>query len=140
MARTKIASTIDMGGPFFTYQPGKTFRQNVRVLMADIAREGEADVKAQLAQGQATRKPMRLVDPDRVSGHVVGRVKNLRGKPWALNAVVSVNNSGLTKAQGQQLMAAAASIEARFHIFRRTSSRLRKANKTNAAELLKRIA
>lgn len=138
--KTAIATTIDTSGAFFTYQPGKTFRQNVRVLMADIAREGEADVKAQLLQGQAARQPMRIVVPDRVSDHVVGRVKSLRGKPWALNAVISVNNSGLTAAQGRSLMAAAASIERRTGIFRRTSARLRKANKINAAELLRRIA
>lgn len=140
MARNKIATTIDMTGPFFTYDPAKTFRQNARVLMAELAEEGESDVKAQLRQGQAVRKTLRYVDPDRVSDHVVGRVKSVRGKKWALNAVVSVNNIGLTPRGGRQLMAAASGLEARTGAFKRTTSRLRRAKKVNAAELLKNIA
>ena len=142
MARRKIASSIDLSGPFFTNDPGKTFRQNGRVMLAAIAAEGGSDVKAQLVSAQAGRSP--LAQPTfrgyRVSDHVVGRVKNLRGKPWAATAVVSVNNSGYTKRQGMSLMAAASYLEGRNHVFRRTTSRLRKAKKLNAAELLKGIA
>lgn len=137
MARTKITTALDLSGPFFTKDPVKTFRQNIRVLMDEYATLGEADVKAQLRQGEATRRPMRGITPDRVSEHVVGRTKNLRGKRWAVTATVSVNNSGLARAQGITLMAAAATLERRHHTFRRTSSRLRKARKLNTAELFK---
>lgn len=139
MARTKIATAIDTSGPFFTHDPAKTFRQNARRLLAETAELGEADVKAQLRSGQAARSSLRYVTPNRVADHVVGRVKSLQGKPWALTAVISVNNSGLDKRGGMQLMAAAASLEGRTHIIRRTAARLRRANKLNAAELLKNI-
>lgn len=140
MARTKITTTIDTSGPFFTKDPAKTFRQNIRVLMDQYAALGEEDVKAQLKQGESRRRPMHGITPVRVSGHVVGRTKNLRGKRWAVTAVVSVNNSGFSKAQGKTLMAAAATIERREHTFRRTSARLRRARKLNQAELLKGVA
>lgn len=134
---TKIATEIDLTGPFFTRDPKKTFRRNVREMMASVAELAEADVKAQLAQGEGSRKPMRGITPSRVSGHVIGRTRSLRGKPWAVTAVVSVNNSGFTKRQGTTLMAAASELEGRLKVFRRTTSRLRRASKVTVAELLK---
>lgn len=137
---TKIATTIDLKGPFFTKQPGKTFRQNVRVMMAAVAAEGEADVQAQLRAGEGNRRRISHgVAPDRVSGHAVGRVHSLGGNLWAVTAVISVNNSGLTPAQGIALMAAAAVVERQTHAFRRTTGRLRRARSVNTTELLKGI-
>ena len=137
MARTPITTTIDLSGPFFRKDPRKTFRQNAREMLARVAEEAEADVKAQLQQGESARAPMRGIHPVRVSGHVIGRVKSLKGKAWALTAVVSVNNSGFTKRQGTTLMASAAVLERRTHAFRRTTSRLRRSKKANMTELLK---
>lgn len=139
MARTKITTTIDLSGPFFRSDPRRTFRQNIRVLMARVAEEGEADVKAQLRQGEGARAPIFALG-DRVSDHAIGRVTSLVGKRWAVSAVISVNNSGFTKKQGISLMAAASSVEKRTHAFRRTTTRLRKARAVNAAELLRGIA
>lgn len=139
MARKAITTTIDLSGPFFRNDPGKTFRQNVRLLMERIAEEGEADVTAQLRAGESSRAPIRRLG-DRVSDHVIGRTRSLTGKRWAVSAVVSVNNSGLSQAQGISLMAAAASVEQRTRACRRTTSRLRRARAVNRAELLKGIS
>lgn len=139
MARTKIATTIDLSGPFFKSDPRRTFRQNIRVLMARLAEEGEADVKAQLRQGEGARAPIFALG-DRVSDHAIGRVTSLVGKRWAVSAVISVNNSGYSRKQGISLMAAASSVEARTRAFRRTTTRLRKARAINADELLRGIA
>jgi hypothetical protein len=136
----KTTTTIDLSGPFFTNDPRKTFRQNVRVLMAAVAAEGESDVKAQLRAGESGRYPIsHKVQPSHVSGHVVGRVRSLTGKPWAVTAVVSVNNSGFTKAQGIALMASAAWVESQVHAFRKTTGRIRRARALNTVELLKGI-
>ena len=137
---TKIATTIDMSGPFFRQNPGKTFRQNIRVMMAAVAAEGQADVDAQLRAGEASRQPISAgVQPARVSAHAVGRVRSLTGKQWAVTAVVSVNNTGLSRQQGVALMASASVLERREHAFRRTASRLRRARAVNTVELLKGI-
>lgn len=139
MARN--ATTIKLDGPFFQRDPAKTFRQNIRVLMKAVAEEGEADVRAQLRAGQDHRRPIsRGVSPDRVADHVVGRVTSLSGRLWAVTAVVSVNNRGLTKVQGIALMAAASTLEGRTHAFRRTTGRIRRSRKVNTEELLKGIA
>ncbi len=135
--RTRITTTIDTSGPFFTKDPAKTFRANIRELMDALALEGAADVIAQLLSNQSRRAPIRIVEPPRVAGHVVGRTQNLRGKRWQATAVISVLNVDLTKAEGTALMAAAAEIESRDHVFRRTTSRLRRARAINRAELLK---
>lgn len=138
MARN--ATSIDLSGPFFTNDPRKTFRQNARVMLARLAEEGEQDVRVQQQASESTRAPIsNKVTPDRVSGHVVGRVTALSGKRWALTAVVSVNNRGQTEAGGIALMAAASRVEERTRAFRRTTYRLRKARAINAAELLKGI-
>ncbi len=134
----RVSSSFVLTGPFFEKDPALTFRQNVRGLMDQIADIGEADVKAQLTAGQSTRAPMRLVTPNRVAAHVVGRTKNLAGQRWAVTAVVSVNNSGLSKAQGIQLMAAASRLEGQTGAFKRSNGRMRKASKLN--DLTKGIA
>jgi hypothetical protein len=140
MARRSV-TTINKSGPFFKYQPGKTFRQNIRVLTKAIAAEGESDVKAQLRAGESGRLPLGGgIRPGRVSGHVVGRTSSLRGKPWEVTAVISVNNSGFSQKQGIKLMAAASWLESQGHEFRKTKNRIGRMRKINAAELLKGIA
>ncbi len=142
MARQKIATAIDLSGPFFKYEPGKTFRANARVMLAELSREGEADVKVQLRQGQSIRRP--LAQPtslgNRVSDHVVGRVHAWGGRKWQVTAVIGIKNQGWSPLQGQSLMAAGARLESRSHVFRRTAARLRKAKNVNARELLRNIA
>lgn len=118
---------IEFEGPFFKKDPRKTFRQNVRDFMDEVAELGEAQVQAEMRRGQASRQPMRGVEPDRVSGHVRGRTKSLKGRRWAVTAVVSVRPDGLTARQAKTLMAAASRIESREHTFRRVASAIRAA-------------
>lgn len=135
-----LKSTIDMSGPFFTHDPAKTFRANARTMLAAVAEEGQKDVEAQLRVGQGGRYPLGGgIRPNRVSGHVVGRVTSLSGRKWALTAVVSVNNKGLSQKQGIKLMAAASYLEGQTHAFRRTTGHLRRARAVNRAELFKGI-
>ena len=127
MARQTLSWSLEKSGPFFTKDPQKTFRKNVREFMDEVAALGEAEVKSAMRAGESGRREMRGIQPARVSGHVVGRTSSLKGKRWALTAVVSINNSGLTAEQGRTLMAAGAEIEKREHVFRRTTARLRRA-------------
>jgi hypothetical protein len=135
-------TTIDMSGPFFTHDPAKTFRQNARSMMKAIAEEGESDVKAQLQAGESGRYPIsNAVKPSRVSAHVVAGVpytpqgRNVKGAP--INVHVYVGNRGFSTKQGVALMAAHGWLESQVHAFRKTTNRLRRARKANAAELLK---
>jgi hypothetical protein len=118
---------VDLSGPFFRKDPVKTWRANVRDFMDEVAAIGEAEVKAQLQSGQGDRRPLRY--GGRVSDHIVGRTRSLAGRRWAVTAVVSPRPRG-SRREAISLMAAAAEIEAREHVFRRATSRIRRA-KTN---------
>lgn len=134
----RAVTTISFDGPFFTADPGKTFRQNVRALMDAIAAEGERDVVAQLRAGEPRRLPVSH-DVGRVADYVRGRTTSLAGKRWAVTAVVSLNNHGLSQVQGTALMAAGSLLEARLGAFRKTKNRIGRGRKANMAELLRGI-
>jgi len=128
--KPKFASTITFDGPFFEKDPTKTFRQNIRELMDEIAAAGESDVKAQLQQGQGDRYPLGM-GLGRVSMHVVGRTKNLSGKRWAVTAIVSPRTAGMSPKQAVKVMAAASYLEDTTGAFKRSARRVRKASKLN---------
>ncbi len=125
----KSFTTIDMTGPFFTRDPRKTFRANIRVLMKAIAEEGEADVKAQIGPHNRTGK---------TQAGVVGRVTALTGKTWAVTAVVSQTRVFPWKVHRNsraQAIYRGGRLEAKVHMFRRTTGRLRRARAINRVEL-----
>lgn len=130
-------SAISLDGPFFRKDPRKTLRQNGRVLLHAIDEIGAEDVIAQYRSGESDREPISNgVSPDRVSGHVVGRITALSGRPWQVHSVVSVVPAG-GRTQAVALMAAASRVEGETHAMRKTLTRLRRSRKINAAELLK---
>ena len=137
MARTSFRTRIVKTGPFFEHDPGKTFRQNAHEMMAAVAREGAADVRGQLASGNAGRRPIAELG-DHVSDHVVGE---LRRRPSGPNytAAVFVANRGFTRREAVSLMAAASVLEGRAHAFRKTAGRISRARAVNVDELLKGI-
>lgn len=133
MARSPSAKRlgIEFSGPFFTKDPAKTFRQNIRAMMDVIAEDGQRDVYARIAA-----IPPRGVDTGRTRSNVVGRTKNRAGKRWAVTAVVGVLNEGFTQREAVSLMAGAASIEGRFHPFRRAAADIRRFRRDMEQHLL----
>jgi hypothetical protein len=140
VARPRLYTTIDTSGPFFTKNPGKTFRANARSMLRQMALQGEADIRQQLAAGDAARQPIsNKVQPAHVSGHVRAGIPFTadKAKTGRIQVNVYVPNQGFTAKQGKALMAAYSRVEAETHAFRRTTQRLRRSKKVNAAELLK---
>lgn len=144
MARKPLYTTIDTSGPFFRYDPAKTFRGNARSMLRQMALEGEKDIRQQLASGEGGRAPISNdVSPSRVRLHVTAGIpftpsgKNVKGAPIRVN--VYVPNFGFSRDEARALMAAYSRVEAETHAFRRTTARLRRSRKANAAELLKGI-
>ena len=129
--------TAEVSGPFFTRDPRKVFRENVKDFMDEVARVGEAEVLAGMRSGEAVRRPISSgVQPARVRAHVVGRTTSLRGKRWQVSAVVSV--SGRTVASRKQaiaLRAAASEVERQTKAFSRASSRINRVKKDLAKGL-----
>lgn len=131
-----ISQKVEFSGPFFERDPGATLRGNIQRMMEAVAREGEQAVRAALAIGESDRIVIsHHVEPDRVSGHAIGRVTSLASKHWLATAVISVNNSGFSPAEGKSLMAAASAVEGETHAFRRTATALRRSRAVLRANL-----
>jgi hypothetical protein len=147
MARTSVTARIDLSGPLFQRDPEKTINDNIRDMLRGVADEGERVAKAQLQP-----------ESQRVARATVGRVAAISGKPWHMNAVVSVSPDAthLDAQHAIQVMAIAAGrhkpitsagrnigttqgIEPRKHIFRRLAYELRSARAILAANLTKGI-
>lgn len=73
---------VVFSGPFFEPSADKRLRENIRGMISGMADEGEAAVKGQLTSGHGYLTGA-------LSKSVVGRVRSLSGKPWALTGVVS---------------------------------------------------
>lgn len=128
------ALRVDFKGPFFERDPVKTFRANIRDFMDAVAEEGERDVRNQI---QAA--PMRF-STGHTAAHVRGRTRSLAGKRWQVTAVVGMDTRGMTAVRARRTMAAASSVEGRFHPFRRTTAALNRGRTTQMDRLLKGIA
>jgi len=129
-----VRLSVDLSGPFFQGDPGAKLGDNIRRMMAGLAEEGQRLVMGELRAGESSRQALGM-GLGRVSDHVRGRVKSLTGKQWKASAVISVNNSGLSAAQGIKLMAAASGLEARFKPFRRTTLAIGRSRKILSANL-----
>jgi hypothetical protein len=124
-------TSIKTSGNFFQGDPAEKFQKNVRTLMEAIAEAGEADVVGQLRVGQGSRQALRGVTPNRVAGHVVGRVRSLAGRQWKATAVVSLNTQGQSRAMAIRIMAAGSDLERQTGAFKRTRGRLIRARRAN---------
>jgi len=89
--------TIELEGPFFTADPVKTYRANVRDLMDDLAKAAEAEVKSRLRPGPAANA---------VRGYIHGRTYSYKtGKRWASYMVVSSTDRSLDGATQRRVNA-----------------------------------
>lgn len=124
---TRLISTIELSGPFFTKDVKKTFQANVRAMLEAMAEEGQTDVQSQFTGHIDTGEG--------VSG-VKGRVHGLSGKPWEQTMVISQQHI-YPWAHGGSKQYRGGRLEAKVHMFRRTATRLRKSRAVNVAELTK---
>jgi hypothetical protein len=124
---------VDFSGPFFDRDPVKTIRANIRDMMDRLAEEGERDVVQQIA-GRSGSMPAYT---GWTASHVRGRTESLSGKRWAVSAVVSMNTAGMDARTAIRTQAATATIEARWHPFRRTTTAIRRSRAVMAANLTK---
>lgn len=125
--------TVSLEGPFFTKDPGKTLRGNVRTLMDALAESMESDVRSAIEANEGSMPFYTGWTHD----HVVGRTESLSGKRWGTWARVSANTSGMSAAEAKRTKAAAAGIERRFHPFRKAKSNVYRARALLTADLTK---
>jgi hypothetical protein len=128
---TPVTVGVDFTGPFFTRDPKLTVRGNIRKMLDALSAEMERDVKNQMETRAASMPGWTGWSRD----HVVGRTHSLGGKRWGLTAVVSANTNGMDRTDAIRTKAAAATIERRWHPFRRTAGRARRARAVITANL-----
>lgn len=133
---TATSVSIDLSGPFFQRDPGKTLRRNITKMVQGLAEEGERSARAAFQSGEGGRRPISRLG-GRVSEHIIGRTRSLSGRQWRASAVISVNNSGLSAREGVALMAAASVVEGRTHIFRGLARIVRQSRAVLYADLTK---
>lgn len=111
-------------GPFFRADPGRRFRENARVSMRQVARDGARRAIALLRAGQGRRRPLSI--GGRVADHIIGRTASLTGRRWQVTAVVSVNAAGVSGRDRVALYGAAARVERETHAFRDATESIRR--------------
>ena len=129
---TRLITTIDVSGPFFTRDVTQTFRANVRAMLQAMAEEGAEDVRAQIEAHEG--------DMPRSVGWSRTRVAVRSHFPWREGRGYSLlwtSTQGMGKKEAVRTMAAMSTIEGRWHPFRVTKNRLNKSKAVNYAELTK---
>lgn len=129
----ELTTRMDFSGPFFTRDPALTVRENIRGMLERLAEEMEKDVQGQIEARAGSMPAYTGWSRNRV----VGRTASLKGRRWWLHAVVSANTAGMDKPTAIRTKAAAATIERRWHPFRRTSFRVRHSRAVIGADLTK---
>lgn len=105
MTEPVIGVSVDLEGPFFQKDPGKTILGNVRALMGAMADWSDAKVSTEIA-AHASEMPFYT---GWTVAHTVGRT--VGNQPWS--TWMRVSTAGDVRTQ-----AAAATIERRWHPYR----------------------
>lgn len=132
---TDVTAKVELSGDFFKRDPGKTFSANVRDMLDELSDWMEGEVQSEIA-GHAGEMPG-------YSGwsrdRTVGRTSSTGGKRWGTWAVVSANTAGMSAQDAIRTKAAAATIERRWHPYRRVKSAVYRARPLITANLTKGI-
>lgn len=129
MASRGVKVSVDVSGPLFQRDPSLTVKGNIRRMMQGIAEEGERAIRDAIGTLNLRRSTGWTKD------HVRGRITSYAGRKWTLNAVVSANTSGLDRTDAIRTLAAAASVESRYHPFRRVANQLKSSRAVLGANL-----
>ena len=95
-AKPKGLISMELSGPFFTADPRKTIRQNIRAYQDRVAEVGEAEVRARLLPGRSA---------DAIRDRIRGRTSSTGGRRWATYAVVSLRTGDLDAAGARRASA-----------------------------------
>lgn len=126
-----VTAKVELDGDFFRRDPGKTLRANVRDMMEALAAEMEREVKSIIAGAPMAHSTGWSYE------HTIGRVESYAGNRWGTWAVVSANTSGMSRADAIRTKAAAATIERRFHPYRRVKGGVYRLRPVMQANLVK---
>lgn len=129
-----IRAKVELSGDFFRYDPGKTLYRNIGTMLEGLASEMEGIVRDDI---RAQSMPYSV---GWTADHVRGYTTSPKtGKHWALWAAVGIPTTGMSREQAIRTKAAAASVEARFHPWRRVKSAVYRSRAVLSANLSKHL-
>lgn len=128
------AAKVELSGPFFQRDPGKTLYANIGDMLAALSGELEGVVRDQISGNRGSMPYWTGWTRDHVVGYTTSA---LTGKHWATWAAVGVPTVGMSRAQAIRTKAAAAGIERRFHPFRNAKGAVYRARAVISADLTK---
>ena len=131
-----VTTKVELRGDFFTKDPAKTVRGNIRDMLEALSDEMEHETRGQIAD-HASQMPY-------WTGHTLRQTKGYvtspkTGKRWQLWAAVGVVTTGMDKKDAIRTKAAAATIERRWHPFRRVKSGVYRSRAVISADLTEGI-
>ena len=131
---TQVTSKVELSGNFFRKDPGKTIRHNIRDMLEALAPEMQRDVRGEIA-GHAGSMPAYT---GWTLEHTLGYVTSPRtGRRWQLWAAVGTVTAGMDRKDAVRTKAAAATIETRWHPFRKVKSAVYRSRAVISADLTK---
>lgn len=137
MARqSKYGPRVEYSGPFFEKDIRKTFRQNARTLVLQIAEDAEKLIEGELNQHRGPDAP-------HIADHIEARAQALTGKKWALTAVASSQlHLQLPGHKGYATVLETGDRQGRawgraLWVFRRVGSAIKRTSRTARADLTK---
>lgn len=129
-----VSTKVELSGNFFTHDPGKTLYRNIRDMLDGLSDEIEDVVRGEVISHAADMPFYTGWTAQRVRGYTTSP---RTGKRWALWAAVGVPTEGLDRAAAIRTKAAAATIERRWHPFRRVKSAVYRSRALISADLAK---
>ena len=129
-----VTTTVTLEGNFFTHDPGKTLYANIGTMLDALAGDMEQAVRGEIS-AHAGSMPY-------YSGwswaHTEGYTTSPKtGKHWALWAAVAAVTQGMSTPDAKRTKAAAATIEKRWHPYRKVKSAVYRSRALISADLAK---
>ena len=135
------AFRAELSGPFFTRDPAKTIRENIKTVLDELAKRGERQVKALIAG-----KPGARYVVDNVRGYTTSTKS---GRRWELSVAVNLIPSGdraaairsaaILYGRRKGTHGTTIGIEERWHPFRNTKNDIARSRAFLTANLTKGI-
>lgn len=128
----KVTSKVTLDGNFFSKDPAKTVRENIRDMLDALSGEMEREVRGQMTSRASAMPGWTGWTRDHVEGYTTS---TRTGKRWQLWAAVGTVTNGMSATDAKRTKAAAATIERRWHPFRRVKSGVYRARAVISADL-----
>lgn len=129
-----LTSKIELSGSFFTHDPVKSYRANIRDMLEALSVELEGQVKGEIEAHQGEMPRWSGWSRDHTKGYVIGAVSGRRWQYWAAAAAYT---AGMDTKDARRTKAAAATIEKRWHPYRRVKAGVYRARALISADLAK---